>query len=76
MRNILLKKEVQAVSMLGKVKNIFKSKKGEGYVDSAVKILIAVVLGALLLAGLYLLFKDTVLPTLTAKIKAMFNYSG
>ena len=26
---------------------------GEGYVDTAVKILIAVVLGALLLAGLY-----------------------
>ena len=27
--------------------------KGEGYIDTAVKILIAVVLGALLLAGLY-----------------------
>ena len=27
---------------------------GEGYIDTAVKILIAVVLGALLLAGLYL----------------------
>ncbi len=49
---------------------------GEGYVDTAVKILIAVVLGALLLAGLYALFKDTVLPTLVARIQQMFNYAG
>ena len=37
-----------------------KEKRGEGYVDTAIKILIAVVLGALLLAGLYALFNDTV----------------
>ncbi len=49
---------------------------GEGYVDTAVKILIAVVLGALLLAGLYALFKDTVLPTLVNRIQQMFNYAG
>ena len=35
---------------------------GEGYIDTAVKILIAVVLGALLLAGLYALFGDVVMP--------------
>ncbi len=34
---------------------------GEGYIDTAVKILIAVVLGALLLAGLYALFGDVVI---------------
>ena len=49
---------------------------GEGDVDTAVKILIAVVLGALLLAGLYALFKDTVLPTLVNRIQQMFNYAG
>ena len=49
---------------------------GEGYVDTAVKILIAVVLGALLLAGLYALFNDTVLPTLTNRVKEMFDYAG
>ena len=31
---------------------------GEGYVDTAVKILMAVVIGALVLAGLYALFDD------------------
>ncbi|WP_353095467.1 DUF6133 family protein [Tissierella praeacuta] len=50
--------------------------RGEGYIDTAVKILIAVVLGALLLAGLYLLFGDVVMPTLTERIKEMFNYAG
>uniref|UniRef100_UPI00384F9EFC DUF6133 family protein n=1 Tax=Eubacteriales TaxID=186802 RepID=UPI00384F9EFC len=49
---------------------------GENYVDSAVKILIAVVLGGLLLAGLYALFGDVVMPTLKTKIQEMFNYAG
>lgn len=49
---------------------------GEGYIDTAVKILIAVVLGALLLGLLYALFKDTIMPTVTQKINAMFNYAG
>lgn len=46
------------------------------WVPSLLKILIAVVLGALLLAGLYALFGETVLPTLTQRIKEMFNYGG
>ena len=50
--------------------------KGENYVDTAVKILIAVVIGALLLAGLYALFGDVVMPTLTRRIQEMFNYAG
>ncbi len=49
---------------------------GEGYIDTAVKILIAVVLGALLLAGLYALFNDTVMPTVKKRIVDMFNYAG
>ena len=44
--------------------------------DTAVKILIAVVLGALLLAGLYALFNDTVLPTLVERVEEMFDYAG
>lgn len=49
---------------------------GEGYIDTAVKILIAVVLGALLLGLLYALFNDTIMPTVTTKINEMFNYAG
>jgi putative flippase GtrA len=58
------------------VKAATTNNRGEGYIDTAVKILIAVVLGALLLAGLYLLFGDVVMPTLTERIKEMFNYAG
>ena len=48
----------------------------EGFVDTAIKILMAVVIGALVLAGLYMLFDKTVLPTLVQRIKDMFNYAG
>ena len=49
---------------------------GEGYIDTAVKVLIAVVLGALVLAGLYAILDDTVMPTVTKRIQDMFNYAG
>lgn len=55
---------------------LMRDTRGENYVDTAVKILIAVVLGALLLAGLYTLFGDVVMPTLTQRIQEMFNYAG
>lgn len=58
------------------VKMAVSNNRGEGYIDTAVKILIAVVLGALLLAGLYLLFGEVVMPTLNQRIKEMFNYAG
>ena len=80
-----LKKQVD------RVKSIFSSKEtemkarahavfggtiAEGYVDTGVKILIAVVIGALLLAGLYALFNSTVMPTVTQKVEGLFNYNG
>lgn len=53
---------------------ILRSRQGEGFVDTAIKILIAVVIGALVLAGLYALFGETVLPILKQRITDMFNY--
>ncbi len=63
-------------SAVATVKAAIASKKAEGYVDSGVKILIAVVIGALLLAGLYALFNTTIMPTVTSKVQGLFNYSG
>ena len=57
-------------------KTALASAVGEGYVDSGVKIIIAVVVGGVLLAGLYALFKTTILPTLNTKITGMFGYTG
>lgn len=71
-------KAVKEQSMVTAVlaKQTLRNRHGEGYVDTGIKILIAVVLGALLLTGLYLLFNGTILPTLTQRIKDMFNYKG
>ena len=57
-------------------KTAISNTRGEGYVDSGVKILIAVVIGALLLGGLYTLFDDTIMPTVTTKIQNLFNFAG
>ena len=53
-----------------------ESTSGEGYIDTGVKIIIGVVIGGVLLAGLYALFNTTIIPTLTSKIQGMFNYAG
>ena len=58
------------------VNRLIHEEKAVNFVDTAIKILMAVVIGALLLAGLYKLFADTVLPTLTQRVAEMFNYSG
>ncbi|MBS5083156.1 MAG: DUF6133 family protein [Clostridiales bacterium] len=59
-----------------KMVQIVADKRGEGFVDTAIKILISVVIGALLLAGLYALFNDSILPELQNRIQQMFSYSG
>jgi hypothetical protein len=72
-----IKKTKDIVTMQAvKIQVAVRNNNGEGYIDTAVKILIAVVLGALLLAGLYALFGTVVMPTLTQRIKDMFNYGG
>lgn len=50
--------------------------RAENFVDSGIKILIAVVIGALLLGGLYTLFGDTIMPTVTQKVQDMFDFKG
>lgn len=76
MRCILRKANEFMTGKAAAVKTSVNNNRGEGYIDTAVKILIAVVLGALLLAGLYLLFGDVVMPTLNERIREMFNYAG
>jgi len=83
--------KTMAVNAANKVKTAFSAKQteltakahavldgtvAEAYVDTGVKILIAVVIGALLLGGLYALFNSTIMPTVTSKIQALFNYAG
>ena len=74
MRNMMKKAAQNVKAVAVRAGMLMKDTKGENYVDTAVKILIAVVLGALLLAGLYALFGDVVM--LTQRIQDMFNYAG
>ena len=57
-------------------KTAIESTSGEGYIDTGVKIILGVVIGGVILAGLYALFNTTIIPTLTSKIEQMFNYAG
>ena len=66
----------KATEMAFRAKTAIENVTAEGYVDSGVKILIAVVIGALLLAGLYTLFNSTIMPTVTQKIQDLFNFKG
>ena len=64
----------KATALTVQAKSLMESKKAEGYIDTGVKILIAVVIGALLLGGLYLLFDNEILPTVDEKIYWLFRY--
>lgn len=73
-----LKNKIKNVSDVGLV-NI-KSKlnrncadPGEGYVDTMVKVIIAIVIGGLLLAFFTGIYNDNVFPTVTQKITEMFG---
>ncbi len=76
MRKLFNKIRDKANAAVISAKTFVANKRAEGYVDSGVKILIAVVIGALLLAGLYALFNSTIMPTVTQKVTGLFNYSG
>ncbi len=65
----------QAV-VTSKAHEVLDGTKAEAYVDTGVKILIAVVIGALLLGGLYALFNSTIMPNVTSKVQELFNYAG
>ena len=76
MKTIMNKMNDKANGLIVSAKTALESKRGEGYIDTGVKIIIGVVIGGVILAGLYTLFNGTVIPTLTTEIQEMFNYKG
>ena len=69
-----IKKKLNSIA--SSAKTAIASTSGEGYIDTGVKIIIGVVIGGVILAGLYALFNSTIIPTLGTKIQEMFSYSG
>lgn len=68
--------EVKTAVMKANAHTTFVGTVAEAYVDTGVKILIAVVIGALLLTLLYALFNDTIMPSVTEKVEGLFDYAG
>lgn len=56
-----------------KTNKMLKNKRGEAYIDTAFKILIAIVVGALLFTSIYALFNDTILTNLTSRVNTLFS---
>ena len=75
-KNIAKTAKTAAINCQTSLRRAVCGNAGEGYIDTAVKVLIAVVLGALVLAGLYAVLNDTVMPTVTERIQEMFDYAG
>ena len=76
MKNLINSIKNKFNSAVVSAKTAIESTSGEGYIDTGVKIIIGVVIGGVILAGLYALFNTTIIPTLTSKIQSMFNYAG
>lgn len=76
MRNFFKNSRAKVQANVIRAVALMHEKRGENFVDSGIKILIAVVIGALLLGGLYALFGDTIMPTVTEKVEDMFDFNG
>ena len=76
MRKFLNKLRRGANNLAIGAKCALQTRKAEGYVDTGVKILIDVVLGALVLTLLYALLNGTVMPKVTEKVNSMFAYTA
>ena len=59
------------------MKNIITNKRGETHINTAVKIIIAVVIGALLLGGLFVVFasEDGILNTASNEVAGLMDYT-
>jgi len=73
MRKAIQTLKTRAYASAVRAKMILKNEAGDFYISDGVKIIIAVVLGALLLAALTAIFNDTVIPRITREIEALFS---
>lgn len=58
------------------LRNKLKDTSGSFFTEHALTIVITVAVAGVVLAAIFGLFKDTLIPNLTAKITEFFNYKG
>lgn len=73
-----LKNKAQATAAMvnAQAQTAVAGTRAEAYVDTAVKIIIVVVLGLALLAALTLVFNDDIIPGIREKIQSVFDYDS
>ena len=76
MKKFFNKVQNKANELAIRAKSTLDNAKAEGYIDTGVKIIIGVVVGAVILGGLYALFDGVILPTLETRIDGMFDFAG
>ena len=76
MKKFFNKVQTKANELAIRAKSTLDNAKAEGYIDTGVKIILGVVVGAVILGGLYALFDGVILPTLETRIDGMFDYAG
>lgn len=70
---VLSKVKSSVLRTMNRAQMILANDRGDFYISDGVKIIIAVVLGALLLAALTNIFNGTVIPRITREIEALFG---
>ena len=76
MKKFFNKVQSKANELAIRAKSTLDNARAEGYIDTGVKIIIGVVVGAVILGGLYALFNTVIIPRLNTEILEMFNYAG
>ena len=73
MKNMIKTIKAKANTAMIRAHAALHNQRGDFYISDGVKVIIAVVLGALLLGAMTLIFNDTVIPRITAEIEALFS---
>lgn len=73
MKNMIKTAKYKADGLICRASAVLNNQRGDFYISDGVKIIIAVVLGALLLGALTLIFNDTVIPRITQEIEGLFS---
>ena len=76
MKKFFNKVQTKANELAIRAKSTLDNARAEGYIDTGVKIIIGVVVGAVILGGLYALFNTIIIPRLNTEIGEMFNYTA
>lgn len=75
LNKLYVKATVVVLKMAERAEIKLKEKNGN-FLEEALKYILAIVIGALFLAGIYLLFKNIIIPTVGTKVQELFNYSA